>query len=149
MKFKCSVIIDLPIEQVIQLYENPENLVYWQDDFISYEHVSGDPGTPGSKGLLKYKFGKGVMELHETIIVNDFPKEFKGKYEAKTMVNLMTNKFSSIHDNQTKYDSEIEYLEFRGIMPKLMAFFMPGVFKKQVQKWMNQFKAFAESKVND
>jgi len=30
-------------------------------------------------------------------------------------------------------------------MIKMMAFLMPGMFKKQTQKWLNQFKEFAEN----
>lgn len=29
-------------------------------------------------------------------------------------------------------------------MPKLMAILFPGIFKKQGEKWMRQFKEFAE-----
>jgi len=43
------------------------------------------------------------------------------------------------------YKVEIEYTRFNGIMPKIMAFLMPGVFKKQTQKWLDQFKMFTEN----
>lgn len=33
-----------------------------------------------------------------------------------------------------------------GIMPKLMAKLFPGMFKKQSQKWMDQFKEFVEKR---
>ena len=31
-------------------------------------------------------------------------------------------------------------------MPRLMATLMPGMFKRQTQKWLDQFKVFSESR---
>ena len=120
------------------------NLKKWQDGFVSFEHLSGTPGKPGAKSRMKYQIGKREMELIETITVNNLPQEFSGNYEAKQMINPMTNYFTSPKDNKTTWEAHLEYTQFKGILPKLMAFFMPGVFKKQTQKWLDQFKVFAE-----
>ena len=72
------------------------------------------------------------------------PQEFSGTYEVKQMTNTMTNRFTSLDENTTQYQAEIEYTDFNGFMVKLMAFLMPRMFKKQTQKWLFQFKAFAE-----
>ncbi len=146
MKFTCSVDIDLPRNRVVELWENDENLKEWQDGFISYEHQSGDPGKPGAQSKFLYKMGKkGQMELLETIEVNDLPEEFTARYEAASMVNTMKNHFIELDENKTRWETHIDYIEFRGFAIRLMARLMPGVFKKQVQKWLNQFKAFAEN----
>jgi hypothetical protein len=57
----------------------------------------------------------------------------------------MSNRFSSIGTNKTRYEAEINYTKFVGFIPHVMAFFMPGVFRKQVQKTLDRFKEFAES----
>ena len=93
---------------------------------------------------MQYKIGKRQIELIETITVNNLPQEFSGTYEAKQMTNTMTNRFTSLDENKTRYQAEIEYTDFNGFMVKLMAFLMPWMFKKQTQKWLDQFKAFAE-----
>ena len=36
----------------------------------------------------------------------------------------------------------------RGFMINLMKILFPGVFKKQVEKWLNNFKAFVEKQEN-
>lgn len=51
-----------------------------------------------------------------------------------------------VETGKTKYISEIEYTHFKGFMNKMMALHMPGMFKKQTQKWLDQFKAFAEKR---
>jgi uncharacterized membrane protein len=146
MKFTCSVEINKPVEKVLELFDNTKNLKEWQDGFVSLEHLSGQPGEPGAKSKLIYKIGKREIELIETISIKNLPQEFSALYETKTMTNTMTNRFIPIGEEKTKYETEIEYTSFNGIMPKIMAFLMPGVFKKQTQKWLDQFKIFAEKK---
>ena len=145
MKFQCQVDIDLPVEQLLKVWENPDNLVHWQDGFISYEFLEGEPGAVGSTMQFRYKMGRREMVLVEIILENDLPRVFSGRYDAKPMTNTMTNSFESISSSTTRWNTEVEYTRISGFMPKLFALIMPGMFKKQVQKWLNQFKAFAES----
>jgi uncharacterized membrane protein len=144
MKFTCQVEINLPIEKVIPLYQNVDNLKHWQDGFISYKHVSGNPGKKNAKSKFEYQIGKRKIELIETIIINDLPHQFSGLYETKEMTNTMTNSFEEADTNKTLYTTHIEYTQFNGLMPKLMAKLFPGMFRKQTQKWLNQFKEFVE-----
>ena len=146
MKFTCYVDIELPIEKVIELFDNPDNMKHWQDGFVSFTNISGTPGQPGAKSRIIYKMGKGKkqMELIETVLVRNLPHEFSGTYEHKNMTNSMKNSFVKKGPAQTRWQADIEYTKLSGFMIKMMAFLMPGMFKKQVQKWMDQFKAFAE-----
>ena len=52
----------------------------------------------------------------------------------------MKKQFYVISEDITRWEAKLEYLEFRGFMHKLMAKLLPGMFKKQKQKWLNQFK---------
>ncbi len=140
MKFSCHVDIKAPLNKVIDLFENPDNLKEWQDGFISFEPVSGVQGEVGSKSKLIYE----KLELIETIIRNELPEEFKANYEHKHMVNTMSCRFEAIDSNTTRLDQEIHYTKFNGFVIKLLAKLFPGMFKKQVQKWLNQFKDFVE-----
>ncbi len=146
MKFTCSVEIDQPIKRVIQLFDNPANMKEWQDGFVSMELLSGVRGKVGAKSRLLYKSGKHVVELIETIQVKNLPQEKTALYEHKHMVNIMSNYFTALGTDKTKWEVVIEYTKFIGFFPKLMALLMPGVFKKQTQKWLDQFKKFAETK---
>lgn len=141
MKFKCSVDISLPRAKVVELFDNPENLKYWQDDFVSIEQLSGTPGSEGSKARINYK----KVSLVETIIKRDVPNAFHGSYEGSWGKNLMYNYFDEMSDKETRWRSELDYIEMNGIMMKIMRTLMPSMFQKQTQKWMDQFKAFAEN----
>ena len=144
MNFTCSVEIKKPINEVVALFDNPENLSEWQDGFIRMETISGTPGEVGSKSRMLYKMGKGTMELIETILVNDLPNELKGQYEHKHMDNTMSNRFTTLPNGDTLYEAEIHYTAFKGFIVKVMKTLFPGMFKKQVQKWLNQFRDFCE-----
>ena len=148
MKFNCSVTIDAPIDKVLDLFVDTENLKEWQDGFVRMEHQSGNPGEPGAKSLMVYNINNREIELIETIEVNNLPEEFTAVYEAKTMVNTMTSRFVDLMDGRTRYDAWLHYYQFNGLMPKIMAFLMPGMFRKQTLKWLFQFRDFVEKTIH-
>ena len=143
MKYTCTVEIDLPIDKVVQLWENEDNFKEWQDGFISIEHLSGTYNSNGAKSKIILQ-DKRRIELLETIISTNLPQEKIALYEHIHMTNTQTTRFKEIENNKTQYISEVEYTQFNGFMIKLMAKLFPSKFKGQSQKWMNQFKAFAE-----
>ena len=144
MKFTCSVVVQKPIDRTVALWNDPDNLKEWQDGFLGIEHLSGEPEAVGSKYKFRYKMGRGEFDLIETVMINDLPGQFKALYEHKNMSNTMDSRFTALDENTTRWDAEIEYTIMRGFMIKLMSWIMPGMFKKQTQKWFDQFKEFAE-----
>ena len=140
MKFTCHTTINAPLQTVIEMFENPDNLKEWQDGFLRIDPISGTPGEVGSKSKLTYE----KLELIETILRNELPEEFKANYEHKHMINTMSCRFKKIAPNRTIFEQEIQYTKFNGFAIKLMAKLFPGMFKKQVQKWIDQFKVFVE-----
>ena len=143
MKYTTEIEIEKPIEKVIELFDNPDNLKKWMEGLQSFEHISGTPGQPGAKSRLFFKMGKREVEMIETITVRNLPDEFSGTYEAKGVYNIAKNKFLKVSETRTKYISENEF-QFKGFM-KFFAFLMPGAFKKQSFKYLQHFKDFVES----
>ncbi|SEA60383.1 SRPBCC family protein [Bizionia paragorgiae] len=80
----------------------------------------------------------------ETIILNDLPKEKTALYEHIHMTNTQTTRFKEISFNKTQLISEVEYTKFNGFLIKMIAKLFPNKFKQQSQKWLIQFKTFAE-----
>ena len=143
MKYSNEVKINLPINKVIELFDNSDNMKHWQQGLLNFESIEGEPGTEGAKSRLRYKTGRREFEMIETIDKIDFPHEFHGSYIMDGTINNIQNYFSTSSDNGTLWKCH-SYFEFSGFMMKLMAFVMPGTFKKQTLKFMNDFKAFAE-----
>lgn len=147
MKYSCSTIINAPIDAVVALWDNPEHFNQWQDGFQSITLLQGSNNSPGAKSKIVLE-DKMRIELTETIITYNLPKEKKALYEHKHMSNTQTSNFESIDVHKTRYTSEVEYTQFNGFMIKLMAILFPGKFKAQSEKWMQQFKAFAEKTIS-
>ena len=145
MKFICTVIINQPKEKVAAYFENPEYLSKYQEGFLRKELISGDSMKDNAISKLYYKMGNGgEMELTETVLKNDLPNSFIAQYHHKHTDNTMESNFTALNENQTQYDAEINYTAFKGVMVKIMALLFPSIFKKQVQKWLNNFKVFLE-----
>jgi len=142
MKYTTEITINQPIDKVVELFDNPNNLSEWQPELVSYEHIHGEPGQPGAEAKLKYKMGNRELEMIETVTRRDLPEEFAATYQADNVTNIQINHFETVGENDTKWISENEF-QFKGFM-KIMSWFMGGAFKKQTNKYMTQFKAFAE-----
>ena len=71
--YTVEIEIDLPRGRVIELFDNPDNLVKWQTGLQSFEPVSGEPGQPGAVSKLVYRNGKRKFELFETVIERTLP----------------------------------------------------------------------------
>jgi len=143
MKYITEIEINKPIDRVIELFDDSDNLGKWLDGLQSFEHLSGTPGQPGATSRLKFKMGKREIEMVETILVRNLPDKFSGTYEAKGVYNKVDNQFIKLDENKTKYITNHDF-QFKGIM-KIFAFLMPGSFKKQSIKNLKAFKNFVET----
>lgn len=144
MEFTCTVIIGKLIKQFVEFFINPDNLKEYQDGFLEKELVSGKPAQVGTISKMFYQQGKRKMEITETVRSNNLPHEFSEFYLHIYMDNTLTNRFISLSEDRTQYDAEIEYIVLRGFMVKALSFLFPRMFKKQVQKWLDQFRVFVE-----
>lgn len=145
MTYTCEIEINQPIGKVIELFDNPDNMTKWMEGLESFEHLSGEAGQPGSKSLLTFKMGKRKMEMTETLTVRNLPEEFSGYYEMEGVTNFIKNSFTAISENKTLYRTDNEFDIKNNFVMKLLAFLMPGMFKKQSMKYLESFKKFAES----
>ena len=143
MKYTCEITIDLPREEVVRKLDNVDNMKYWQRGLLDYEVISGIPGEEGTKMRLDYKMDKRTISMVETISKRDFPNEFNATYESKGVYNIQRNTFHEVEPNKTKWVSESEF-QFSSFGMRLMGWLMPGLFKKQSMKYLEDFKNFAE-----
>ena len=143
MKFRLEIDINLPRNKVVSLFDNVDNLKHWQPELVSFSHLRGTPGQIGAQSALRYNMGGKECELIETITARNLPDEFSGTYEMKGVWNKIENRFVVVNDQQTRWIADNEF-RCGGFM-KVLGWLMPGMFKKQSFKYMQQFKAFAES----
>nr|WP_297782939.1 SRPBCC family protein [uncultured Allomuricauda sp.] len=143
MKYTTEIVVEVPREEFIKKMDDPDNMKHWQQGLIGYEQLSANPGQEGSTMSLSYEMGKRKMDLVETIIKRNLPEELHMTYDTKGVHNIQKNYFKE-EGGSTRWISETEF-QFSGFGMKLMGFIMPGAFKKQSLKYMQDFKAFAEN----
>lgn len=143
LNYTLEIVINKPREEVAQKMADPKNMPHWQRGFISLEPMEGEPGKEGSTTKLNYKMGKREVEMIETILKNDLPREFNATFDANGVHNIQHNRFEEIDANTTKWVSESEF-QFGNFVMKAMGWLAPGAFKKQSRKYIEDFKAFVE-----
>lgn len=142
MRYTCEVLIQKPREEVVKLFENPENLSKWQPTLRELIVISGEHGVDGMKSKLIYDENGKEFIMMETIETFNLPEGMTAIYEAKNVWNKCINTFEDL-GNQTKWSMDTEF-KCTGFM-RLMTMFGKSVFTKQTQSDMERFKQFAES----
>lgn len=143
MKYRCEIEIERPVEEVVRLFDDPENMKKWMPGLKSFEPVSGEAGRVGATSKLKFDMNGREIEMTETITSRNLPEEFSGTYETSGVLNIVRNRFEEI-DGGTNWIADNEF-RFTSLPMKLMGFFMPGAFRKETMKHLRAFKEFAES----
>lgn len=143
MKYQVEILIDKPLDQVVALFDDPDNLGAWQPGFQSWEQLSGEHGQPGMQTRLVYLNGKRRVEMIETLEVYDLPREFTATFEAPGMKMRVQSLFEAVGEQQTRWVSNNDG-SVSGIMMRLVRLLMPGCFKKESLRFMRHFKEFAE-----
>ena len=143
--YTASVEIDLPRARVIELFDNPDNLPKWQPGLESFEPISGEPGQVGAKSRMVFVYGKKRIEMTETITERNLPEVFSGLYDwPPGGSNTLENRFVELGPDRTRWESTCAYTLHK-LPLKLMGTLAPGMFKRQNQKFMENFKAFCET----
>ncbi len=147
MKYSSEVIIDMPLKEFINKFDNMENMRHWQRDLVSVEHLSGEPGMVGSKMKLVFANGKRIMEVIETVTHRRLPREFHGIYSTTGIDNFQEHYFAETKRGSTKWMMTSEFFPLNFKM-NAMLWLMPKTFKKHTLRYMRDFKNFAEKGIS-
>jgi uncharacterized protein YndB with AHSA1/START domain len=149
MRYQLELEIAAPRGRVVALFLDPDNLQQWQPDLVSFEQIgSGAPREVGAKSKQVHRMGKREIEIMETITIHSPPEVFAAIYEAEGVSNLISNRFTETAEGATRWVLDA-HCKFSSLMLKLMAWLMPGMFRKQTRTFMQRFKEFAEKSVRE
>ena len=143
MKYEVSIIINRPRTEVVEKFDNPDNLRHWMEGLQSFEPLEGTPGTPGARSKVVFQQGKRRIEMIEIITENSLPDRMSGTYDAPGVHNIVVNRFEELDPQTTRVVNEQEF-QMKGLMMKVFALLMPAMFRKQSMKYLSAFKAFVE-----
>lgn len=147
LDYTTAIVINLPRDKVIALFDEVNNLPKWQKGLKRFEPLEGSPGMPGAKSRLTYQMGKRKLVMIETITRRELPDRFDGTYETEGVYNTVENRFSELGPDRTLWESH-NIFQFASLPMKFMSWLMPGLFRRQSQKYAEDFKAFAERGVD-
>lgn len=142
MKYTTEVVIDLPRNQVIELFDDPDNLPKWQKGLQLVESLEGFPGMPGARTRLVYDQEGRKVDMTETVIARNLPDELSVLYETRGVKNWAVNRFYEVERGATRWVMTNEF-KFSGLMA-IAALVMRNAFPRQTLKDMKRFKVFAE-----
>ncbi|MCA0386318.1 MAG: SRPBCC family protein [Firmicutes bacterium] len=142
MRYICEVTIDKSRDEVLELFDNPDNMYKWQKNLMKFEIIEGEPHKDGVKSRLTYDEKGRAFVMVETIEKFNYPDEMIAIYESGNMWNRCINTLID-QGNQTVWRLDSEF-QGKGFM-KLLCMVGKRMFVKQTMKDMNNFKAFAES----
>ncbi|ACQ80334.1 conserved hypothetical protein [Beutenbergia cavernae DSM 12333] len=153
MKYTVSIEIALPRERVVQLLADPAHLPMWLRGLVMHEPLSGTHGQVGTMSRVVLQMGKQEIECTETITrrepvdLHGIPSEsvvhFDREIVGKGMWNAVRDRFTEAGAQTTLWQSENEY-RFSSVLMRLVGLVMPGTFRTQSLRHMQDFKAFAE-----
>jgi hypothetical protein len=153
MKYIVSIEIAVPLERAVQLLADPAQLPKWLRGLVLHEPLNGTHGQVGTTSRVVLQMGKQKFEGTETITRRDpvdlhgIPKgsvvHFDREIVGEGMWSAVRERLSEAGPRTTLWQSENEY-RFSGLLMRLVAFLMPGAFRKQSLQHMQDFKAFAE-----
>ncbi|WP_181782928.1 SRPBCC family protein [Pseudonocardia pini] len=153
MKYTVSIEIAQPRERVVQLLADPAHLPAWLRGLVLHEPLNGTHGQVGTTSRVVLRTGQQTMEGTETITrrepvdLQGFPGDgvvhFDREIVAEGMWNAARERLTEAGPGTTRWESENEY-RFSGVLMRLAAPLLRGVFRTQSLRHMQDFKAFAE-----
>ncbi len=144
MLTETTVIINKPVKEVWEFFQDPDNLKLWLGGFQKFEHISGIPGTVGAK--TKHHFlerGKElILDGELTEVVRE--KRIIGILDSSMMLNKVTNSFNDLGNDQTEVSLSSD-TKFKGFLWKQIGPLMKGEFKKRQEKDLQTLKQVLEN----
>lgn len=143
MKLKFEQVIDADRNTVWAAFDNPENMVRWQQNLESFTPVSGKPGNVGAVSEIVYDENGRKVVLKETITERREPDLLAGIYEAPGATTIIVNHFEPVDDDHTRWTAWCNFT-FHGFM-KVMSVFVAGAIRKRTGGDMERFKLMVET----
>lgn len=142
MKYDTDIVVNKPINEVMEIFKNPEYLKCWQRGLKSTKLLKGESGKEGAKRKLEIILEGRNINMIETITKCELPRHWHAKYTSQGMLSYQYNYFEAIGENQTYWKTTSEF-KFNGFM-RIVGKVLPGLFKKRSETVMKDFKTFAE-----
>ena len=130
MNITTTIIINKPVKEVWDFYDNPDNLKLWLANFKSFELISGNPGEAGTKAKHTYEEKGRTIIMYETITEKVPYHKLAG---TLTMPKMMESNLQTVLKEIDKDKTELTCItetKFEMLSLKLFGFML----KKSISK---------------
>jgi len=147
LRLECEVVVNKPIYQVWNYTNNPDNLTKWLNDFVRYEHLTGDINAPKIGDTSNHTYDQNGKEftMHEKIVAYKPPHHIKLFMSSSWFDLEIVNHFDEISPEQTKVFAGAEFVRMGLIMKIMMMFSSKKKMQADHESQINKLKALIES----
>lgn len=140
---KSEISISAPIEKVWQSSMNPEYVTQWLTNCEGIEHLSGRPGTVGSKSKLTFWERGKKVEMQEEIVKVKVNKEFALKIVDPWVLSY--NKLSFRYEDGVTVVNQQAKCHPKTIFMKMLMPFIKRSLQKRINNDLANLKKLLES----
>ena len=147
MNCSCEVIINKPIQQVWDYANNPDNLKLWLNDFVRYEHLTGDMSDPKVGDTANHTYDQNGKEftMREEIIAYRPPNHIKLFMTHKWFDMEILNDLDEVGPSQTKLLATADTVRTSLLMKVMMLFMPKSKIQKDHEAQINKLKDLIEA----
>ncbi|MFV0465265.1 MAG: SRPBCC family protein [Lachnospiraceae bacterium] len=120
MKYQSEIIINCPMEKVIECYKNVPERILW-------------------------KSGAEKSALKEVILEDHLPEFMTARYESDGFKNVSQDSFTSVDEDHTRFISKQEYRLDSGMM-NAFSILMKRMFIRYTDESLLAFKQICENR---
>lgn len=147
MHCSCEVIINKPLQQVWDYTNNPDNLKLWLNDFVRYEHLTGDQNAPKVGDTSSHTYNQNGKEftMKEEIVAYSPPDHIKLFMTSKWFDMDIVNTFEALGPNETKLFASADSVRTSLLMKVMMLFMPKSKMQKDHESQINKLKSLIEA----
>ena len=146
MKLVYEITIKKPLQAVWDYSNNPDNLSLWLNEYLRYEHISGDVNAPkvGDKSRHTYQQGKGEFTMEETITTYNPPRQIKLFMTSGYFDIEIFNQFEARDASSTRLIASADFVRIGWLM-KIIFFFSSKKMQADHEKQINKLQELIEA----
>ena len=142
MVFKASVLIDRPVDVVVEALMNPDNFPYWQTDLERFEVVERKPGEVGSIGRLHYSQKGRPYIMEDKMIFCEPGKKYVSQVTGEAITAVVE---IALHSSGDQTEMSITWSgRGKSFALKVLLPFLRGKMVRQSQAELAKFKELVE-----
>lgn len=146
----CEVTINKPVQTVWNYVNDPGNLPLWLNDFVRYEHLTGDERHPmvGDTSAHTYSQNGKEFTMKETITAYDPPHHIKLFMTSNWFDMDIVNTFDAVSESQTRLLASADFVRLGWVMKIMMLLSsnkkMQADHERQIEKLKSLIEALPE-----